>query len=206
MPGSPVGGQTFATYSYQRPTNPLSEPNVMKTLKAPYVKTLRAVAGPARTALVCILTLGAVSSAAWAARLVHSDKTVIEGKILSETPDKITIETRYGVFAYSPSEIVEITRDQPPPTPTPVAAAPTPVNYQSAIPAGPVDPFNPPKLPNLMEMARQKMTPPPDPNAPVPIAPRHDGASTATSAAASPTTASAGGARPTPVPAPTPVM
>ena len=136
---------------------------IMRPSKPAIVKTLHTFIHR-RIALACIALLGmlAATPAAAADRLVHTDGTVIEGRIVSQTQAEISIETQYGTFRYPMHEITEIIKDKPEPTPTPPPATPTPVNYQTALPRGPINPNAPPSIQNLVAMAARGIPPPGD--------------------------------------------
>ena len=113
-------------------------------------------------ALGCVL--GMWPFGAPADKLYHVDGSVIEGNVLMETEDEVKVDTKYGQLIYSKVDLTKIERDMPRegvPTPAP-AATPTPVNYATIIPAGPVDPFSPPVVPPIIEMIAKGETPPPE--------------------------------------------
>mgnify|MGYP001408303928 CR=1 FL=1 len=100
------------------------------------------------TAVVPALMITTAARRAEAARIHHKDGTTVEGKIVHETPDQIRIATAYGTLNYPKEDLTRIERDGP------AAGGPTPrVNYTAAIPAGPVNPSNPPQVPPLVRFS-----------------------------------------------------
>jgi hypothetical protein len=99
---------------------------------------------------------------AFADKIVHNDGTTVEGKITAESPDEIHIETRFGPLRFPKTDLAKIERDAPPQA----AATPTPagpvLDYSTVIPRGPVNPESPPQLPDISEMARRGIPPPPE--------------------------------------------
>lgn len=92
-----------------------------------------------------------LAASATADKLHHSDGTVVEGKIVGEGPDDVRIETKYGTLTYEKVNLTKIERSSDgskPATPTP-----TPANYTNLIPAGPIDPFAPPKIVPLVQLS-----------------------------------------------------
>lgn len=152
-------------------------------------------------ALACIALLGVLAPASSMAadRLVHTDGTIIEGRILSQSPAVISIETQYGTFKYPMHEITEVIKDKPEPTPTPPPATPTPVNYQTALPRGPINPNAPPSIQNLVAMAARGIPPPGDGITTPSATPRPATSATTATAVAAPTPPTPG----VPVPQPT---
>jgi hypothetical protein len=113
-------------------------------------------------AIGCLLC--AIPSGALADKLYHVDGTVIEGNVLMETEDEVKVDTKYGQLIYSKMDLTKIERafqQEGVPTPPP-AATPTPVNYATMVPAGPIDPFAPPVVPPIVEMMAKGETPPPE--------------------------------------------
>lgn len=90
------------------------------------------------------------------ARLVHNDGTVVQGRIVNETPDDVRIETTYGVLTYQKSDLATIERD----TAAPVVQRQTtaPMDLSPLLPAGPINPMSPPSPPPLVYLGAQQIT------------------------------------------------
>jgi hypothetical protein len=105
------------------------------------------------------VTVWILCALAWpgaAAKLFHNDGTVVEGRIISETPDDVRVETRFGVLTYQKTDLIRIERDVDPAsrlTPTP-----RPLDYSSLVTTGPVNPDNPPVVAPFALLASQGIT------------------------------------------------
>ena len=120
---------------------------------------LRAYSGIRAAALLGFLCT--LCSPAVADKIVHNDGTTVEGKISQETRDEIHIETRFGPLRFLKTDIAKIERDAVARA-TPLATPAGPVlDYSTVIPRVPVNPESPPQLPDITEMARRGIPPPP---------------------------------------------
>jgi hypothetical protein len=117
--------------------------------------------------LPAFLALLLLSTANFAAqpkdRLHHLDGSVIEGKILFESPQEVRIETKYWTLTYEKIELARVERglDESTKATTTPAVTPVPPDFSSFIPAGPVNPYSPPQAPSIAMAAASGITPPP---------------------------------------------
>jgi hypothetical protein len=110
-------------------------------------------------------------------RLFHVDGTIIEGNVTKETDDDITIETKYGSLIYQKIDLSRVMRDgvvNVAPTTGPAEVKPK--DYSTMIPPGPVDPFRPPQIPPIVQLAARGVIPPQE--TPRPPMPEHTPAAT----------------------------
>ena len=91
-----------------------------------------------------------LTSTTFCDRLSHTDGTTIEGEIVEQSNDSITVKTKYGTLRYPRMEIMRIER-QTSGTATMAAGTgqPSPKSLLSLLPAGPINPLAPPNLPSL---------------------------------------------------------
>ncbi|MBX7245971.1 MAG: hypothetical protein K1X53_10770 [Candidatus Sumerlaeaceae bacterium] len=111
-------------------------------------------------AVLCA-ALALVTGMAGADKLYHSDGTVVEGRILEESPDVIKVETTYGTLKYDKVDLIKIERT-PPAGSTPVAvvqATPAVKSLAGMLPKGPINPFAPPAYVNLVDAGGHKAPP-----------------------------------------------
>ncbi|MGI8906835.1 MAG: hypothetical protein ACR2IE_10130 [Candidatus Sumerlaeaceae bacterium] len=99
-----------------------------------------------------VLVFAVSSSSSFADRLHHVDGTLIEGRIIAETGEKIQIETKYGTLNYDRSDLVRVERTATAATTTSGTVAAAPVNLMRYIPQGPINPFAPPQVPLLVTL------------------------------------------------------
>jgi hypothetical protein len=86
-------------------------------------------------------------------KIICTDDTIVEGKILSESPEQVVIMTRRGRFTYQRVDIRRIEREPPKATPTPVPVVTPFYDIQKVLPSGPLNPISPPKVPQLHTFA-----------------------------------------------------
>lgn len=103
-------------------------------------------------ATICAALL-CIAAVAHADKLYHVDGTVIEGKIQTETADKILIETKYGRLNYDRADLLRVERSAAAVSVTSGTAAAASINLMKYVPQGPVNPFAPPQMPLLVTLA-----------------------------------------------------
>lgn len=98
------------------------------------------------------LWIALLTSTAFCDRLIHTDGTVIEGDIINQNEQAITVKTQYGTLRYQRMDILRVERGAAATTTT--ASAGPAVQSQSVIsliPAGPINPLSPPNVPSLAQ-------------------------------------------------------
>jgi hypothetical protein len=97
-----------------------------------------------------ILCFAWLASTAFCDRLSHTDGTTIEGEIVEQSNESITVKTKYGTLRYPRMEIMRIERETSGGTMMSSGPRQPPrKSLLSLLPAGPINPLAPPNLPNL---------------------------------------------------------
>jgi hypothetical protein len=86
-------------------------------------------------------------------RIETTDGITVEGRIISENPEEVVIQTRIGTFTYQRVDIRQIIRPTPVPPQTPAPQVTPFFNIQATLPSGPLDPLAPPRVPPVYQFA-----------------------------------------------------